>query len=249
MSFCKDCISGVIHEGEPQGKFEKIDGVDAYVATPEIDYPKDKVILFLPDIYGLAQNSKLVADAFAKNGFKTVIPDYLNGDPVPEDVLRGKVPNFSIQEWFKNHGTEQTRAPLDKVINGLKAQGVTTFGVTGYCLGARYAFDLAFEDFPKAVVVSHPSLIEYADLEKYFAQSKAPLLINSCEVDQMFPPDKQAKADEIFGDGKFVPGYTRVHWEGCTHGFSIRGDISDPKVKAGKEGAFKAAVDFFIKNL
>ncbi|EIN09463.1 alpha/beta-hydrolase [Punctularia strigosozonata HHB-11173 SS5] len=249
MSFCKDCISGVINEGEPAGKIEKIDGVDVYVATPEIDYPKDKVILFLPDVFGLAQNNKLVADAFAKNGFKTILPDYLNGDPISEDVLTGKVPGFTINDWFANHGPDKTRPPLDKVINALKTQGVTIFGATGYCLGARYAFDLAFENIPKAVVVNHPSLLEPSDLEKYFSVSKAPLLINSCEVDQMFPAEKQAKADEIFGNGKFAPGYTRLYWEGCTHGFAVRGDVSDPKVKAGKEGAFKAAVEFFIKNL
>jgi hypothetical protein len=29
-----------------------INGVESYVATPSIDYPKDKVVLFLPDIFG-----------------------------------------------------------------------------------------------------------------------------------------------------------------------------------------------------
>ena len=31
--------------------------------------------------------------------------------------------------------------------------------------------------------------------------------------------------------------------------FQVRGDISDPKVKAGREGAFKASVEWFIKYL
>jgi hypothetical protein len=79
--------------------------------------------------------------------------------------------------------------------------------------------------------------------------SKAPLLINSCTVDQQFPHESQAKADEILGDGKFEPGYKREYFEGCTHGFAVRGDLSDPKVKAGKEGAFKATVEWFQKYL
>jgi hypothetical protein len=29
----------------------------------------------------------------------------------------------------------------------------------------------------------------------------------------------------------------------------VRGDMSDPKVKAGKEGAFKNTVEFMIKHL
>lgn len=74
-------------------------------------------------------------------------------------------------------------------------------------------------------------------------------MINSCTVDQQFPPESQAKADEIFGNGKFAPGYKREYFDGCTHGFAVRGDLSDPKVKAGKEGSFKAAVEWFFKYL
>lgn len=64
----------------------------------------------------------------------------------------------------------------------------------------------------------------------------------------MFPPEAQAKADEILGNGKF-PGYKREYFPGCTHGFAVRGDMTDPLVKAGKEGAFKATVEFFLANL
>jgi len=44
---------GVRHEGTPSGEFKKINGVDCYVATPEGDYAKDKVLLFLPDAFGM----------------------------------------------------------------------------------------------------------------------------------------------------------------------------------------------------
>ena len=51
------------------------------------------------------------------------------------------------------------------------------------------------------------------------------------------------------GGGKFAPGYKREHFDGCSHGFAVRGDMSIPKVKAGKEGAFKASVEWFQKHL
>ena len=35
-----------------KGKWEKIGGVDSYVATPTGDYPQNKAILFLPDVFG-----------------------------------------------------------------------------------------------------------------------------------------------------------------------------------------------------
>ena len=103
-------------------------------------------------------------------------------------------------------------------------------------------------------------------MQKYKTTSRAPLLINSCEFDPVFPLEAQTKADEIMGNGQFAPGYERTYWEGCAHGFAVKGDMvghsgvytlgstercpqSDPKVKAGKEGAFKATVDFFKKCL
>ncbi|KAF8878880.1 hypothetical protein BD779DRAFT_1175754 [Infundibulicybe gibba] len=95
---------------------------------------------------------------------------------------------------------------------------------------------------------SIPPALEYpTDFEKYAASSTAPLLMNSCTNDKQFPHEAQAQADAVLGDGKFTPGYKREYWDGCTHGFAVRGDVNDPKAKAGKEGAFKAAVEWLSK--
>ncbi|KAG1738862.1 Alpha/Beta hydrolase protein [Suillus paluster] len=249
MSLCKHCIQGVRHEGEPLGKLETIGGVPCYVATPAVDYPKDKVILFLPDVFGIELiNAKLLIDDFGNNGFKVVGIDYLNNDALPADALNS--PTFDLGKWFGGHGADKTRPPLDKVIAALKEEGVTKFGATGYCFGGRYVFDLALENVIQCAVTSHPSLLKIPDdLKKYLADAKAPLLINSCETDQQFPIAAQAQADEILGNGKFAPGYKREYFPGCTHGFAVRGDMSIPEVKAGKEGSFKASVEFFLEHL
>ncbi|KAJ3973674.1 dienelactone hydrolase endo-1,3,1,4-beta-D-glucanase [Lentinula raphanica] len=267
MSFCEHCVKGVTHEGEPQGKWEEINGVNSYIATPSKDYPKDKVLIFLTDAFGpQLVNNRLLVDDFAANGFKTVMPDIFSGDAAPVTAFKPGS-TFNLGEWFKSHGPEQTRPLIDKTIEGLKKEGVTSFGVLGYCFGGRYAFDLAFDGIPKAVAVAHPSLLKIPDdlevrlvsytsipLRKTFPQNfaskaTAPLLINSCTTDPQFPLEAQAKADEILGDGKYAPGYKREYFEGCTHGFAVRGDMSDPKVKAGKEGAFKASVEWMIRYL
>lgn len=52
-----------------------------------------------------------------------------------------------------------------------------------------------------------------------------PVLINSCPVDEQFPVEKALATDELLGNGQYKPGYERVHWEGCVHGFAVRGDI------------------------
>jgi len=250
MSFCDKCIAGARHEGTAAGKIEEINGVKTYVTLPENDYPKDKAIIFCSDIFGLdLPNNLLLADDFAKNGFQVYIPDYLNGDPVPGDMLGGK---FDIVSWFGNHGPDKTRPPLDKVIAGLKEKGVTSFGAIGFCYGVRFVFDLAFDRVTKASVGNHPSLLDAPkDHEEYKAKAAGiPLLINSCEVDKQYTAEKQKIGDEVLGGGTMKgEGYERLYWAGCEHGFTVRGDMSNPTVKAGKEGAFKAAVEWFIKYL
>jgi len=248
MSFCDKCIAGVRHEGTPTGKVEEINGVKTYVALPENDYPKDKAIIFCTDVFGLdLPNNLLLADDFAKNGFQVYVPDYLHDDPVPGDFLGGK---FDLMKWFPDHTQEKTRPPLDKVIAALKEKGVTSFGAIGYCFGARYVFDLAFDKVTKASVVNHPTFIEAPKDHEAYKATGIPLLINSCEVDQQYPAEKQKIGDEVLGGGKMkAEGYERLYWAGCEHGFSVRGDMTKPEVKAGKEGAFKAAVEWFIKYL
>lgn len=250
MSFTKDCFSGVIHEGNPAGKIESINGVDTYVALPDGDYPKDKAVLLLTDVFGVALvNNKLLADAFAKNGFQVYMPDYFAGDPIPADGMNA--PGFDRQEWTARHSPRENARPLlDRVLAGLKERGITKFAATGYCYGARLAVDLAIENAVSAISIAHPSRIEVPDdLHKLVAESKAPVQIQSCETDQAFPAAACAAADEILGAGKYTPGYERAWWKGCTHGFAVRGDLSNPLVKAGMEGAFKGAVEWFSTYL
>ncbi|KZV75429.1 alpha/beta-hydrolase [Peniophora sp. CONT] len=243
--FCDDCFSAVGHEGSPTGKYEEIGGWNSYTATPEGDFPADKVVIFLPDVFGLAlQNNPLIIDGFARNGLRCVCPDIFEGDARPVDADPA---TFDREAWHKKHNFEHTGGIARDVIQALKAQGVTRFGLTGYCYGARLVFDLAFEDIGQVAVVTHPSALDFADLDRYAAESKAPLLINSCEKDPPFPAEKQAKADEVLKD--FAPGYKRAYFAGVTHGFAVKGDISDPMVKAAKEDAFKNAVDWFKKYL
>lgn len=152
---------------------------------------------------------------------------------------------------------------------------------------ARLVFDLAFDNVIQVAVVAHPSLLKPEDLDvrhsfvdilisvlsvipssqTYIAKSKAPLLINSCELDEAFPKTFAETADQKFAN--FTPGYRRAHYEGASHGFAVRGDIvrehvfslryreahsaphvqSKPAVKTAKEGAFKGSVEWFIKYL
>ena len=127
---------------------------------------------------------------------------------------------------------------------------MTDFAATGYCFGARYVADLCFDSVIKAAAMSHPSLLKIpGDLEK-LKLSGVPLLINSCEIDQPYPPEAQKMGDDIIGEGKMeTPKYKRAYFAGCRHGFAVRGDLNDPTQKKAKEEAFENIVHWFKAHL
>jgi len=43
--------------------------------------------------------------------------------------------NFDFPTWLGKHSAEHTGARARKVIEGLKGQGITVYGGTGYCYG------------------------------------------------------------------------------------------------------------------
>ncbi|KAG1878704.1 hypothetical protein C8R48DRAFT_768260 [Suillus tomentosus] len=121
MNFCNDCIQGVRHS-EHLGTLKTIAGVTCYVATPTVDYAKDKVILLLPDGFGVKTPQQLLADDVVRNGFKAL-----------------KLKNKSLDFWGRLAATAKvTRPSLDKVIAAFKEEGVTKFGTTSHCFGCRH---------------------------------------------------------------------------------------------------------------
>jgi dienelactone hydrolase len=131
--------------GEPKGTVTKTsDGkADIYIASPDASNKKDAALLFLPDIFGIYPNSKLLADSFAAQGYTTAVLDLFSGDapsmPPPA--------NFEIFKWI-NEGfdgkTPHTTEAIDPIvvegIKTLKAQGFNKIGAVAYCFGAKVRF-------------------------------------------------------------------------------------------------------------
>ena len=104
---------------------------------------------------------QVLADDFARNGFKVVMPDLYKGDPVSIDAFN--TGTFDGPTWFANHPLDEVDERVRAVIDALKTEGVTRFGAVGYCFGARPAFNLAFTGEIHVVAVSHPSLLTIPD--------------------------------------------------------------------------------------
>ena len=101
----------------------------------------------------------MLADGFAENGWRTIIPDILNGDP----IIDFNDPAFDRDAWIARHGETSWLEPLDKVVAALKEEGVTRIGTTGFCFGAPPAFYLAFKHESHVTVLNHPSRLKVPD--------------------------------------------------------------------------------------
>jgi dienelactone hydrolase len=243
---CSDCVAGTEYKGTPQGVLETIGGVQCYVTTPTVDYDKTKVLLLFTDMFGITlSNNKLLVDDFAKRGYKTVAPDFLNGDSVPPYAMNN--PAFSVKEWVQKHLPDVTRPPIDNVIAALKEQGIQKFAVTGYCFGGKYALDIGTENIANVVVIAHPSQVKVANFTTYYGTSHAPLCLEVSDTDAELSLEDQLLIDEMFGDGKFTPGYQRDCFANMAHGFAVRGDMLDPNQLAAKKGSFDNAVGWLQK--
>ncbi|KAI6163537.1 dienelactone hydrolase [Pisolithus thermaeus] len=239
---CSHCVIGKEYLGSPEGKIHSIGGVPCYVGTPTIEYDRKKALILLTDIFGVTfSNNKLLVDDFARKGYLTIAPDYLLGDPAPPYAWNNS--KFNVYAWTQNHLSDVTRPPIDKVIQALRDGGVTSFAVTGYCFGGHYAIDLAIDQVVDVLIVAHPKQVDVpATFQALAEKGEAPFLLELGSEDTELSACDQEVIDGILGDGKYAPGYKRKVWDGCPHGFAVRGDMLDEQQFAGKAGSFEDSI-------
>jgi dienelactone hydrolase len=244
----KCCTVGVKHEGAPTGKSIKVAGKhDAYLATPPADKEHKGVgLLYIPDVIGIWQNSQLMADQLAANGYLTLIIDVFNGDPVPLN----KPGDFDFMAWMTKGSSgdnPHTKEAVDPIvvdaIKTLKEEyGVKKLGALGYCFGAKYVAR-HYKDGIEVGYFAHPSFVDEEELEGI----TGPLAISAAETDGIFPAEKRHKSEEILK--KIGVPYQISLFSGVEHGFAVRGDVTKKLSKFAKEQAFLQAVTWFNEFL
>lgn len=240
----KCCTVGVKHDGVPAGKTIKVGQYNTYVAEPKGKKHDGVALLYLHDIFGIWQNSQLMADQFAENGYHTIIIDLFNGDK-----FLGPVPSEDIMRWLAEgtngdnpHTTEAVDRVVEVGLNYLKEQGFTKIGALGYCFGAKYVVR-HYKDGINVGYIAHPSFVEEDEL----AAITGPLSIAAAETDAIFPAEMRHKSEGILL--KSGQPYQINLYSGVSHGFAVRGDMSVKVQKYAKEQAFYQAVAWFDEYL
>lgn len=242
------CTVGVKHEGEPTGTtFKLADNIETYVAEPK-GTKKDAAILFITDVLGVWQNSQLMADQFAANGYYTLLPDLFDGDAIP---LNGSLA-VGLMEWLKNgsdgkhpHTSAFVDPIVEKALKYLKEEkGFKKVGAVGYCFGGKYVARFLAEG--KGIDVgytAHPSFVTDEEL----AAITGPFSISAAETDTIFTTELRHKSETIL-IGTKQPFQINL-FSGVSHGFAMRGDLSVKAEKFGREQAFLQAVAWFNEYL
>ncbi|CCH46616.1 Carboxymethylenebutenolidase [Wickerhamomyces ciferrii] len=185
----------------------------------------DKVIVILTDVYGNKFNNVLlIADELSKNGYYVLIPDILKGDVcTPETDIVGT--------WLPKHSSEITRPIVESFINELTKDIDTKFlGLIGYCYGAKYVVQqLTNSTKVTAGAIAHPSFVSIDEV----SQITKPILISAAEVDSIFTDDLRRETELKLREIK--ARYQIDFFGGVSHGYSVRGDISNEVVKYAKE--------------
>ncbi|KAH6877090.1 putative cytoplasm protein [Thelonectria olida] len=237
------CTVGVRHEGAPRGKMIKVGTHDAYLASASSPSARtDAGILYVPDVLGIWDNSKLLADEFAAKGYTTLVIDVFNGDAIEVN----KFSEVNLQDWVQNgrngaggHTTVEVDPIVKEAIDYMRNElGVQHLGAAGYCFGAKYVvrhyqhgIDVGF--------IAHPSFVEEDEL----ASITGPLSIAAAETDTIFPSEKRHESEGILKKTGVV--YQMNLFSGVVHGFAVRCDLSVKRERFAKEQAFFQAVAFF----
>lgn len=219
------------YHGVIKGKIEEISGVKNYITG---DNPK--TIIFCPDVFGIESGrTRQAADHLSEFGYSVVVTDPFNGNPWSEKKGFGK--DFS--EWIaKIEPKALENYVLTDLLPHLKKHGKTQFAMLGTCFGCWMGIRLcAVSKEIKVGVNWHPSF----QIEEMHKGSSKDLMHLITQPQLLIPA--QNDPDSVKEHGEFIKilektthGKVEVHpMETQPHGFTVRGDLSDPVVKKAYE--------------
>lgn len=150
----------------------------AYIAKPESG--NGKAVMLIQEWWGLNDHIKDIANRYAAEGFIAIAPDLYRGDLATNPDEASKM----MQDLKIEDGIDTIKNAAAKAKDEL---GISTLGITGYCMGGTFALRAACEldDFAAAVPF-------YGDIpeEEGLKHLKAPTMFISGTRDAWISPEK-----------------------------------------------------------
>jgi dienelactone hydrolase len=260
------CLSGKIQNESPAGQVTTIGNLPTYVAAPK-DGSKAKTVVFITDVFGWEfKNVRLLADNYAKAGFYCYVPDVLEGDALPIELLKSIAPPLKDQQeskgviekvkdtvdvsttfgpWMAKHREAVSRPIVESFIKAVREiPGTGKIGAIGFCWGGRLAI-LAGNGTVDAVVACHPSGIavpgDFENVTKPFS-----LAVGS--KDTLLDEKTVGNIQDHIAKKTGVPHELRIY-EDQVHGFALRGDWSSEKDRKAMDETEKQGQEWFAKYL
>ncbi|KAA8494789.1 Carboxymethylenebutenolidase-like [Porphyridium purpureum] len=237
-------------EGGPSlGKIEQVAaGLDAYVVAPE--KPNGTAILSFNDIFGFAAGrTKGVLDQLAMSGYYVVHPDvFKGGEPFSSQSDMSELPKWVQGYPFDTHVLAIAEQALDYI---KKNSTCSKIAVLGICWGAYNALRLVsmpqYVDTFVASVYLHPAFGLNAvfggspDALEHATKTKIPqLLVPAGNDPESTKPGGVLTSAMISANAKSKS----IPFEDMSHGWTVRGDVSDKAVEQGVKGAVEAVLSF-----
>ncbi|KAI8814156.1 dienelactone hydrolase [Cladochytrium replicatum] len=256
------CVSGYLESGTSKGEEILVAGLPTYWARAGVE-PSKHVILFLTDVFGFRfNNSRLVADMYAENGFDVYIPDLHNGkslEPAIVDVLiqpatslgKGIKKAFRIAgslpelvKWQASSSRSTSISKMEAVIRELRSEkfGAQKIATVGFCWGGPLSA-IAATGQVDAAMIGHPIAIPIEVIEKI----SVPTIWNLAEEDPGFQkPVVEAVRKSLSESNKT---FEITEYKDVKHGFLVRGDPNDKTYAEAKKVAHAKTLAFFKEAL
>ncbi|PCD26104.1 hypothetical protein AU210_012536 [Fusarium oxysporum f. sp. radicis-cucumerinum] len=244
---------------QPKGFITEIGDIKVYTVAPVQVTDETSTLLLLPDGFGLATHNIILSDKFASHGWLVFLPDYYEGDPLPEALLgpkptvvlgecdRPSTANapavININAWLNKHNHSRVGILLQQLVANLQAQRPAAIlqGV-GYCFGGKHVLRLAKQSL-QAAVAFHPSYVEEEDCKDI----KSPLYVGLAGDDEMVPATLHQDLISWVQQSPSQLEFTIESYEGMLHGFAARPNTKDAAMKTEFERAFDRTVNFLQK--
>ena len=230
-----------------------------------------------PSVFGWElPNTRLICDEYAKAGFYTYLPDFLQGDSLHHSLLQNVEPPLKVREtlsvvekaknaaivsaslgpWLISHREAVSKLLIDGFINTLRTiPGTNKIGAIGFCWGGRYAVLQAHgQSMDKSgssiggVDAAFAAHPTFLAIPGDIDPVRKPLSIALGGKDSLVDEKTRGGIQDVMENKMGVPHEIRVY-EDQVHGFALRGDWSNENDKKAMDEATQQGIDWLGKYL